>query len=192
MAKRGYGYEHSTDDADIAEREAAEKAAAEKAKEGTTALQARNWWNNLLGTVPIPQQKRYREKFVNPNSPTDDELILAYDEDHAPATAERAKEWWNGLNAAQRKAYREQYTDVPDDTELTAMYDQVHALDGVVENPLPSNVPTVQPATVGASATNPELMPNDAMPPDVPLYAGMPRRPPDALPSREKGARATQ
>jgi hypothetical protein len=156
-------------------------------KSETTAQHARDWWNTILNTTTIVGQNVYRVKFKNPNAPTDDELIAAYDEAHQPATADVAKAWWDGLTATEKASVKAAHDSMPAEEDIIAMYDEAHARDGVVELPPDSTIPRVQPATPGASATNPELMPNDAVPvTEVPLYAGMPRRPPEALPGRDQ------
>jgi hypothetical protein len=138
-----------------------------------TASQARAWW----ATVPPKGQLPYRSNFINPNAPTDDELITAYGEAHEPATPERANAWWDSLSPAERKAHMDNLVSRPEDDDLVKLYDTAHALEtptALTED----TPPKAQPATPGASATNPDLMPNDAVPiEEVPLYAGMPRRP---------------
>jgi hypothetical protein len=198
MAKRGRGYGFEADEADAgaADPDALPPGAGSVTVKDTagndvavviTAEQARVWWAN----VPPKARLEYQKNFVNANAPTDDELVAAYVDAHAPATPERANAWWDTLSTADKKAYQDSLIEKPADDVLVKLYDSAHALEtptALAED----TPPRVQPATPGASATNPDLMFNDAVPlEDVPLYAGSPRRqyqPPNT--TLPEGARA--
>jgi hypothetical protein len=183
MAKRGrYGFEADEADAGTAaDPEALPPGAGTVTVKDTagndvvvviTAEQARVWWAN----VPPKARLDYQKNFVNANAPTDDELVAAYVDAHAPATPERANAWWDTLSTADKKAYQDSLIEKPADDVLVKLYDSAHALEtptALAED----TPPRVQPATPGASATNPDLMFNGVEPVvDAPLYAGMPRR----------------
>ena len=152
---------------------------------------AEQWWYNLTNT----EQDPFRDKFNSPYAPTNDDILAAYMETHEengalkPATQEQALAWWQSLSRDERAALRDKFVDPPEN--VMEMYDTVHETEaGPEQQHTGDEPPTVQPATPYASATNHELIRNDAVPGEnaalyeqSPIPGGyQPPPPPEPLP----------
>lgn len=155
----------------------------------TTVKAAEDWWDDLS----TAERAKYDSTFKNQYSPTSAELIAAYDKAHDKATAtanktagvmvagqrpaepkepepttpEKAKGWWNSLSVNDRRDIKDRTIDAPPDDVLVKLYDDAHTSTTAVEAEVQhtgEEPPTAQPATPYASADNPALMANDAIP----------------------------
>lgn len=152
----------------------------------TTVKAAEDWWDDLSSA----ERAKYDSSFKNQYSPTSAELITAYDKAHEaktatagktgakpgtklgekepePTTPEKAKGWWNSLSVNDRADIRDRSINAPPDDVLIKLYDDAHASAKEVEaeqQHTGDEPPTAQPATPYASATNADLMRNDAIP----------------------------